>query len=46
VLHSAVADKPLTPSPIDGEPYTAVLVFRDPDTMQLELFAPMRRRTQ
>ncbi len=35
-----VADKPLTQSPIADEPYGSVLVFRDPDNIQLELFAP------
>jgi len=34
------ADKPLTQSPIADEPYASVLVFRDPDNIQLELFAP------
>jgi glyoxylase I family protein len=33
-----VADKPLTQSPIADEPYGSVLVFRDPDNIQLELF--------
>jgi glyoxylase I family protein len=33
------ADKPLTRSPIMDEPYASVLVFRDPDNIQLELFA-------
>ena len=32
--------KPLTQSPIADEPYGSVLVFRDPDNIQLELFAP------
>lgn len=34
------ADRPLTQSPIADEPYGAVLVFRDPDNIQLELFVP------
>jgi glyoxylase I family protein len=34
------ADKPLTQSPIADEPYGSVLVFRDPDNIQLELFSP------
>ncbi|MDX6226567.1 MAG: hypothetical protein QOE64_2943 [Frankiales bacterium] len=34
------ADKPLTQSPISDQPYGAVLVFRDPDNIQLELFSP------
>ena len=29
-----------TQSPIVDEPYASVLVFRDPDNIQLELFAP------
>jgi glyoxylase I family protein len=40
VVHADVADKPLTQSPIADEPYGSVLVFRDPDNIQLELFAP------
>lgn len=35
-----VADKPLTQSPLSDEPYGSVLVFRDPDNIQLEVFAP------
>lgn len=35
-----IADKPLTQSPIVDAPYASVLVFRDPDNIQLELFAP------
>ena len=34
------ADKPLTQSPITDAAYASVLVFRDPDNIQLELFAP------
>jgi glyoxylase I family protein len=34
------ADRPLTQSPIVDAPYGAVLVFRDPDNIQLEFFAP------
>lgn len=34
------ADKPCTQSTICDAPYAAVLVFRDPDNIQLELFAP------
>jgi len=37
------ADKPLTQSPIVDEAYASVLVFRDPDNIQLELFAPVAR---
>jgi glyoxylase I family protein len=40
VVRAEVADKPLTQSPIADEPYASVLVFRDPDNIQLELFAP------
>jgi catechol 2,3-dioxygenase-like lactoylglutathione lyase family enzyme len=40
VARSDVADKPLTQSPIADESYGSVLVFRDPDNIQLELFAP------
>ncbi len=42
VVSTEVADKPLTQSPIADEPYASVLVFRDPDNIQLELFAPVR----
>lgn len=34
------ADYPLTQSPIVDRPYGSVLVFRDPDNIQLEMFAP------
>lgn len=40
VVRMDVADKPLTQSPIVDEAYGSVLVFRDPDNIQLELFAP------
>ena len=40
VVRSDVAATPLTQSPIADEPYGLVLVFRDPDNIQLELFAP------
>ncbi len=43
VVRSDAADKPLTQSPIADEPYASVLVFRDPDNIQLEVFAPIRR---
>jgi glyoxylase I family protein len=39
VVRTDAADKPLTQSPIADEPYASVLVFRDPDNIQLELFA-------
>ena len=40
VVRADTADKPLTQSPIADEPYGSVLVFRDPDNIQLELFCP------
>jgi catechol 2,3-dioxygenase-like lactoylglutathione lyase family enzyme len=40
VVRADTADKPLTQSPIADEPYGSVLVFRDPDNIQLEFFAP------
>jgi glyoxylase I family protein len=40
VVRAAAADRPLTQSAISDEPYGSVLVFRDPDNIQLELFSP------
>ena len=40
VVRADVAGTPLTQSPISDEPYGSVLVFRDPDNIQLEVFAP------
>lgn len=40
VKRSTAADRPLTQSPIADVSYASVLVFRDPDNIQLELFAP------
>lgn len=40
VVRTEVADQPLTQSPVADEAYGSVLVFRDPDNIQLELFAP------
>ena len=40
VIRVEVADRPLTQSPIVDAPYASVVVFRDPDNIQLELFAP------
>lgn len=40
VVRADAADRPLTQSPIADEPYGSVLVFRDPDNIQLEMFAP------
>ncbi len=44
VIRTDIADKPLTQSPIADEPYGSVLVFRDPDNIQLELFSPPQPR--
>jgi glyoxylase I family protein len=44
VIGADTADKPLTQSAIADEPYASVLVFRDPDNIQLELFAPTTQR--
>jgi glyoxylase I family protein len=40
VVRSDMANKPLTQSAIADTEYGSVLVFRDPDNIQLELFAP------
>ena len=40
VTMADTADKPLTQSPICDEAYGSVIVFRDPDNIQLELFCP------
>jgi glyoxylase I family protein len=45
VKRSSAADRPLTQSPIADESYGSVLVFRDPDNIQLELFSPRADRT-
>ena len=37
VVRAASADRACTQSPIADEPYGSVLVFRDPDNIQLEL---------
>jgi len=42
VVRADVADKPLTQSPIADESYGSVLVFRDPDNIQLELCSPVQ----
>jgi glyoxylase I family protein len=39
VKRSGAADRPLTQSPIADESYGSVLVFRDPDHIQLEVVA-------
>ncbi|MGZ6870209.1 MAG: VOC family protein, partial [Frankiaceae bacterium] len=36
VTREPAADRPLTQSPIADESYASVLVFRDPDNIQLE----------
>ncbi len=41
VAKADITDRPLTQSPITDRPYGSVLVFRDPDNIQLELFAPL-----
>jgi glyoxylase I family protein len=41
VNRSSAADRLLTQSPIADESYGSVLVFRDPDNIQLELVAPL-----
>ena len=43
---SQAADRPLTQSPIVDTPYGSVLVFRDPDNIQLELFSPPKAQPQ
>jgi len=40
VVRAEAADRPLTQSPIADRPYGSVLVFRDPDNIQLEMYAP------
>jgi glyoxylase I family protein len=41
VVPSSEAATPLTQSPIADESYGSVLVFRDPDNIQLEFVAPL-----
>jgi glyoxylase I family protein len=43
VARAEAADRPLTQSPIADDWYGSVLVFRDPDNIQLELYAPPER---
>ncbi len=43
VTRADVADKPLSQSPIADEPYASVLVFRDPDNIQLEALRASQR---
>jgi len=40
VERAAAADRPYTQAPIDDRSFGSILVFRDPDNIQLELFAP------
>lgn len=40
VERATVADRPNTQSPIDDRSFGSILVLRDPDNIQLELFAP------
>ena len=40
VRQAAIANTPCTQSPIEDRPFGSILVFRDPDNVQLELFAP------
>lgn len=40
VRKADAADRPLTQSPIADTPYGGILVFRDPDNIQLEIFCP------
>ena len=42
VVRAPAADRPCTQSPIDDRPFGSILVFRDPDNIQLELIAPKR----
>jgi catechol 2,3-dioxygenase-like lactoylglutathione lyase family enzyme len=46
VVPYAEAASPLTQSPIADEPYGSVLVFRDPDNIQLEFIALAAEETQ
>ena len=43
VVPAVNADRPLTQSAIADTPYGRFLVFRDPDNIQLEAFAPPER---
>ena len=40
VRRAAAADRPCTQSSIADTPYGSILVFRDPDNIQLEMFSP------
>ncbi len=40
VARAAAADRPCTQSPIADTPYGSILVFRDPDNIQIEIYSP------
>jgi glyoxylase I family protein len=40
VARAAAADRPCTQSPIADTPYGSILVFRDPDNIQIEIYPP------
>lgn len=40
VRRSSMANQPCTQSPIEDHVFGSILVFRDPDNVQIELFAP------
>jgi glyoxylase I family protein len=40
VAIASPANRPLTQNPIYDRPYGSVLVFRDPDNIQLEMVSP------
>jgi glyoxylase I family protein len=40
VAPAKAADRPCTQSPIADTPFGSILVFRDPDNIQLEMYAP------
>jgi glyoxylase I family protein len=40
VNRAPAADRPRTQSPIEDHHFGSILVFRDPDNIQIELFAP------
>ena len=40
VHRASMANKPCTQSPIEDHFFGSILVFRDPDNVQIELFAP------
>lgn len=40
VARAEAADRPCTQSPIADTPYGSILVFRDPDNIQVEMYSP------